>query len=199
MGRKKIIDDDALLAHARAVFLERGAFGTTKEVAQRAEVSEALIYQRYPTKAQLFTAAMMAPEVEVEAMIAAEIEDVRAALVETGLRLLKHLRRVIPTAMHLLIHPSVSAADLSQHFASGRVTKIMDLLGAFLAERAARGEIRVPNPQAAAHLFMAAVHSLAVYEMLEVHGGSDLEHAVPLFVDALWEGLRPDGGLEPEP
>ena len=191
MGRRKVIDNELLLAHARAVFLERGVFGTTKEIARRAEVSEALLYQRYPTKTQLFTAAMMPPEVEADAVVASEIEDTQAALVETGVRLLKHLRKVIPTAMHLLMHPAVGPGDLSVHFASGRVTKITELLIAFLRARDARGDIRVTDPMGAANLIIAAVHSLAVYETLEVHGGDDLEHAVPIFIDALWRGLAP--------
>ena len=70
MGRPKIIDDDALLAHARVVFLERGAYGSTKDIAKRAGISESAIFQRFPTKAELFLAAMLPPQVDVSAIVA---------------------------------------------------------------------------------------------------------------------------------
>jgi len=193
LGRKKIIEDDALLAVARAVFMERGAFGTMKDVAQRAGVSEAAIFQRYPTKVALFLAAMMPPDTEVEVAVAAEIEDTKAALVETGYRLLRHFRVVIPTAMHLMSHPTIKMSEVADHFGTGRVATAAGHLAALLKERMARGQIRKCDPQAAAQMLVAAIHSLAVYELMEIHGGDELEHAVPLFVEALWIGLVPDG------
>ena len=33
--------------------------------------------------------------------------------------------------------------------------------------------------------------SLAVFELMEIHGGQDMEHAVEPFVKALWNGLDP--------
>ncbi len=199
MGRKKLIDDEALLAHARAVFLERGAFGATKDIAQRAGVSEAVIFQRFPTKAALFLAAMMPADVEAEAVIATEIEDARAALVETGHRLLGHFRKIIPTAMHLMTHPAIKMSEVAEHFGSNRVEKIATLLADYLAKMTADGQLAVQNPLAAANLLIAAIHSLAVYEMMEFHHGEALDHAVPLFVDALWSGLGPGAAVREEP
>jgi AcrR family transcriptional regulator len=191
MGRKKIIDDKTLLAHARTVFLQKGAFGTTKEIAQLAGVSEAVVFQRYPTKAALFLAAMAPPDVDAEAIIATEIADVQAALVETGRRLLGHFRQIIPAAMHLMTHPSVKMSDVTDHFGAGRVDKIAGLLADFLAKKHAEGAVHVENPLAAASMLVASIHTLALYEMMEFHGGDDLEHAVPMFVKALWSGLAP--------
>ena len=47
-----------ILSAARAVFLERGAMGTTSEVAARAGVSEGTIFNRFKSKEMLFRAAM---------------------------------------------------------------------------------------------------------------------------------------------
>ena len=101
MGRKKVIDDETLLEHARAVFLERGAFGSTRDIAERAGISEAAIFKRYPTKVGLFLAALMPQQEDVSSVIASEVDDTREALVQTGYRLLKHFRKIIPTVMHL--------------------------------------------------------------------------------------------------
>ncbi|MDP1739275.1 MAG: helix-turn-helix domain-containing protein [Caulobacter sp.] len=191
VGRRKSVDDETLLAHARAVFLERGAFGTTKDIARRAGVSEAVIFQRFPTKAELFLAAMMPRDVDADSIIASEITDTQAALVETGRRLLDHFRQVIPMATHLMLHPDIKMSEVVEHFGAGRVDRIADLLTRFMIRRNAEGLLRVDDPQATANLMIAAIHSLAVYEMMELHKGDDLGHAVPLFVKALWSGMAP--------
>ena len=189
MGRKKIIGDEALLEHARAVFLERGAFGTTKDIAKRAGISEAVIFKRFPTKANLFLAAMMPPNIDANTIIASEIEDTPAALVETGYRLLHHFRKIIPPALHLMAHPTIKMSEIIEHF--GDDEEVTNHLTDFLQERSAQGHINTKNPMAAASLLVAAIHSLALYEIMEMHGGQDMEHAVPFFVGELWAGLQP--------
>jgi AcrR family transcriptional regulator len=49
MGRRKLVEDDELLAVARGVFVEKGIAASTREIARRAGISEAVIYQRHPT------------------------------------------------------------------------------------------------------------------------------------------------------
>jgi Bacterial regulatory proteins, tetR family len=59
MGRRKLIEDHDLLAVARDVFVKRGFAASTREIARRAGISEAIIYQRHATKVHLFFAAMV--------------------------------------------------------------------------------------------------------------------------------------------
>lgn len=191
MGRKKIIDDETLLEHARSVFLQRGAFGSTKEIAERAGVSEAAIFKRYPTKAKLFLAALLPPAADPRSLVANEIEDPRGALEETGRRLLDYFREVIPTAMHLMGNPAITVADVASHFDSKGVNNIDEALTVFIQERASLGQLRVRDARASASLLVAGIHSLALYEMMGLHGGVDMGHAIPHFVDALWSGLAP--------
>ena len=61
MARTKTISDEQIIEAAREVFLEHGTAGTTAEIARRAGVSEGSIFRRFPTKDDLFTAAMMFP------------------------------------------------------------------------------------------------------------------------------------------
>lgn len=192
MGRKKIIEDEFLLEIAKGVFMEMGALGSTKEIARRAGISEAAIFKRFPTKAKLFLAAMVPPEVDTETLIDRTIDDAREQLTDFCNRLLKHFRKIIPTTMHLMTHPAISMADVSEHFGGGQDTDISKLLSDRLAELATEGKVRVSNPQASAHLLTAAVHSLVLYEMLEFHGGQNMDHAIPHFIDALWSGLDPN-------
>jgi AcrR family transcriptional regulator len=68
MGRRKLVEDDALLAVAREAFVERGIAARSRDIARRAGISEAVISQRYPTKAHLFFAAMAPPASNVAAL-----------------------------------------------------------------------------------------------------------------------------------
>src|SRR3954470_21395089 len=57
-GRPPTIDSTHLLAVARQVFLEHGIRATTLEVAERAGVSEGVLFHRFKSKEALFSAAM---------------------------------------------------------------------------------------------------------------------------------------------
>ncbi len=193
MGRRKIIGDEQLLRHAREVFLENGAFGSTKEISRRAGISEATLFQRYPTKAALFLAAMVPPEVDVDGIVHAPTRrtDPRGALTEIGRRMLAYFRSLIPTVMHLMTHPSISMADVTAHFQRMPGHALAEALATSLRDAEARGEVKVDDPMAAAGLLVSAIHSLALFELMEMHRGQELEHAVEPFVKALWSGLDP--------
>jgi len=193
MGRRKIIGDEQLLLCARDVFLKGGASGSTKEIARRAGISEATLFQRFPTKAALFLAAMVPPEVDVEGIVQAPTKrtDPRGALTEIGRRMLAYFRSLIPTVMHLMTNASISMADVTAHFQGMPEHALAGALATYLRDAEARGKVKVHDPMAAASLLVSAIHSLAVFELMEMHGGQDMEHAVEPFVKALWNGLDP--------
>lgn len=193
MGRHKIIRDEQLLQYAREVFLESGAFGSTKEIARRAGVSEATLYQRYPTKAALFLAAMVPEQVDIDVVIHSFTKetDARLVLTEIGQRILAYFRTLIPVIMHLITNPSISMADVTSHFKSMPSQALAEALAAHMEEANSRGVVKVDNPLAAASLFVSAIHSLAVFELMEIHGGKNMDHVVKQFVEALWSGMAP--------
>lgn len=194
MGRRHAITDEALIASAREVFLARGGFATTREIAQAAGISEAAIFKRYPTKTALYLAAMLPETPDVTALPAHEISDPKAALEETARRLLGYFRKVVPAGMQVAMHPSAGLADVAAHFGPERTKALADGLVAFLDRRKAAGQIDPPDTFAAAQLLIAAIHSLAVYEIIGLHGGHDASHAIPHFIDQLWHGLAPRSG-----
>jgi len=195
MGRRKMIEDEQVLRHAREVFLEGGAFGSTKEIARRAGISEATLFQRFPTKAALFLAALVPPEVDVDGIVHAPTKrtDPQGALTEIGHRMLAYFRSLIPTVMHLMTHPSISMADVASHFQRMPEQALAEALATYLRDAGARGKVKVHDPMATANLLISAIHSLAVFELMEIHAGQDLEHAIEHFVGALWNGLDPKG------
>lgn len=195
MGRHKTIRDEQLLQYAREVFLEGGAFGSTKEIARRAGVSEATLFKRYPTKAALFLAAMVPQQVDIEAVIHSFTEetDPRRVLTEIGLRILAYFRTIIPVVMHLITNPSISMSDVNAHFRGKPVVELSEALAAHMKDATSRGVVKVDTPRATAGLFVAAIHSLAAFELMEIHGGKNMDSLVKPFVEALWSGIAPTG------
>lgn len=193
MGRHKAIRDEQLLQHAREVFLKSGAFGSTKEIARRAGVSEATIFQRYPTKAELFLAAMVPRQVDIDAVIhsCTKGTDPRQVMTEIGHKILDYFRTLIPVIMHLITNPSVSMADVAAHFKIMPEQELAEALAARMKEANSLGLIKADNPMAAAGLFVAAIHSLAVFELMEIHDGKKMDRLVGQFVEALWSGIAP--------
>ncbi|HMI83758.1 MAG TPA: helix-turn-helix domain-containing protein [Polyangiaceae bacterium] len=56
MGRNKTIRDDELLRVARDVFRDGGHSATPRDVASAAGISQAVLYQRFGSKEDLFCA-----------------------------------------------------------------------------------------------------------------------------------------------
>lgn len=191
MGRRRVIEDNVLIEAARAVFIEQGAFGTTKDVARRAGVSEAVIFQRFPTKAALFLAAMMPSRPDVASIVLTGGADPKRELVETGARMLAYFRKIIPTVMHLITYPHIGMSDIVAHHESEPADDLMAALAAHLAELHRQGKVHAPKPLATAGLLVSAIHSLALFEIMEMHGGEPMDHAAEQFVDAMWAGLGP--------
>jgi len=199
MGRRQTVDTATILAEARAVFLEQGAFGSTKEIARRAGLSEAALFKRFPTKAKLFLAALLPETADPRAEIAWDEPDTRKALIETGHRIHAYLRRVIPMALHLMANPAISMADVTEHFGARQLAGSAPPLAEFLKQRHDAGLLYVPDPRTAAFFFASAVHSLALYEVMEFHGGHPMDHAIAPFVDVFLAGIgpRPTQGKKP--
>jgi AcrR family transcriptional regulator len=196
MGRKRTITDQELLRHARAVFLQQGRGGATKEIANRAGISEAVLFQRFRTKRELAIAALVpAPINPAEVLQPQSVsQDVRIALAQFGRRMLAHFRQQIPATLHLITSFGVSADEIfATHSAMAPLAGFAEVIARFLMEADARGDVSAPNPMAVASLFIAAVHSLAIFEMRGGHGQGQSHGDAPIdaFVAVLWTGLTP--------
>jgi hypothetical protein len=107
--------------------------------------------------------------------------------------MLAYFRSLIPTVMHLMTHPSIRMSDVTAHFHETPEQVLAEALSTYLRDAEARGKMHAPNPMATANLLVSAIHSLAVFELMEIHAGQDLKHAIEHFVGALWSGLDPKG------
>lgn len=177
---------------ARDVFTAQGVFGSTKDIARRAGISEAALFKRFATKAQLFMAAMVPPSPGIEPILA------RAAAAKTGQEgvmivaqaLLDYFRVAIPVILPLVAQPAFGNA-VTQNFQTSPATSLLKAVAAFLKAEQLRGRIRADDPQAAAGVLVSSMHSIALFEIMGFHGGAMPKAAVKALVNAIWTGLQP--------
>jgi AcrR family transcriptional regulator len=191
MGRHKLIEDDQLLAVAREVFVEQGIAASTREIARRAGISEAVIYQRHPSKAHLFFAAMVPPAVNVEPLLAAPRSGLTVVeqLEEIALGMMEYFREVTPILMLLMTHPEFDLKTFARRHPESPFSRMHQGLSHYLVSQGERGKIVAEHAGPAAFTLIAALHSLAFFERLGVHGGKFDDGMIRAMVRALWAGL----------
>jgi AcrR family transcriptional regulator len=190
MGRQKTISDDDILAVARDVFGERGHSATTRDIAEQAGISEAILYQRFGTKDDLFFASMRPSGPDVEAILGPPdpTGDGRAYLRATVSRIAKYLGEIIPLALRVTTHPSFDPAVYAR--AQPMPSALLrDGLAVRIAALAERGLIAAPAPALVARLLVSLAHDWALGQVVRhmtVHRDQELKE----MVDVVWQGLR---------
>ncbi len=69
--------------------------------------------------------------------------------------------------------------------------RLSEVVAAYFVEQTAAGAMSAPDPRAAAAMLVAAMHSIALFEIMGVHGGDMPAAGVSTMVDSLWSGLAP--------
>jgi AcrR family transcriptional regulator len=194
MGRNKQVSDEAVLDAARAVFVEHGFGASTREVARRAGISEAVLYQRYKTKVALFFAAMIPPPIELPGVAGGtpNLEDELGALAGSMMR---YFRDAMPVFLQVMTHPSFSLTDLAHRESHLKLHGLIDAIAACLERHRVRGSISSDGAriQAATLTLLSTLHSLALFERMGVHGGSFPDEAVRNIVGLIVAGLAREG------
>ena len=146
MGRPKTISDDEVLRIACDVFREHGHTVTTREVAQAAGISEAILYQRFGSKDALFFAAMHAQGPDIEELLGPEDppDDAHKYLCTVLRRLGEYFAEVIPLALRVMMHPSFDPASLSRTTPGGPA-ELREGLAKRLASLARRKRLAVSD------------------------------------------------------
>jgi AcrR family transcriptional regulator len=192
MGRRKTISDQEVLRVARDVFRTQGHTATTRQIADAAGISEAVLYQRFGSKDELFFAAMHPSGPDVEALLGPRnpSEDALTYLHAVIVRLGEHFAEVIPLALRVLMHPSFDPASLTRANPGGPPL-LLEGLAERLAALARRDDLVVPSPSVAARLLLSLAHDWA---LRRVHGasGQGVDELTDM-VDVVWDGLRARG------
>jgi len=193
MGRKKLVSDEQLLEAAREVFSTQGLTASTRAVARQAGISEAVVFQRYATKADLFFAAMVPPAFDLNAAAPEPGPGVPARQVIRRLfiALLEYFRTASPVFIQLL----ASHEFEFEHFARAHPDNSLATLRWAVTERLGRlaaARKLGTDPAYAALVLFAAAQGLAIFERLGAHGGRFEEAMIKGTLTALWSGLGTD-------
>jgi AcrR family transcriptional regulator len=192
MGRQKTITDEEVLRIARNIFREQGHTATTRGIAQAAGISEAILYQRFGSKDELFFAAMRPRGPDIEELLGPKNppEEGLTYLHTVVVRLGEYFAEVIPLALRLMTHPSFDPASLARAQPGGPAA-LQEGLAERLGVLARRGELALSSAALTARLLVSLAHDWA---LRRVQGGASRGvRELKDMVDVVWEGLRPRG------
>lgn len=191
MPRSKTIPDEEILAVARSLFIKEGSKASTRKLAKTVGISEAVIFQRFGTKEDLFFAAMVLPEAQLEAIfnVRPGKKQVIANLESISLNIVAYFREVMPVFLSLISHPSFNMQTFLQRHTSPAM-QVGNRLTAYLINEAELGRIRKDSVGVAA-ILLSHLHNLALSETIGLHQSRDTECAISDAISALWEGLAP--------
>jgi len=158
-----------ILRVAVSLFSQRGFVGTTtKEIAQAAGVSEAMVFRHFATKQELYSAildhkACSGDTMNPEAMVAEALQekDDRAVFERLAVGALDH-HECDPEFQRLLLHAALEGHELAQMFFEKFVRRVYELLGNYIAERQRDGAMVAMDPAIVVRAFIGMVihHSL---------------------------------------
>jgi AcrR family transcriptional regulator len=158
-----------ILAVAVSLFSERGFHGiTTREIAQAAGVSEAMVFRHFANKEELYAAildhkACSGDAFDPALMVADAIaqKDDRAVFEGLALAALQHHERD-PGFQRLLLHSALEKHELAQMFFDEFVRGVYEFLGSYILERQREGALIDMEPAIVVRAFIGMVmhHSL---------------------------------------
>jgi AcrR family transcriptional regulator len=191
MARPKTISDERLLDIARGLFEKSGHTVTTREIAEEAGISEAILYQRFASKDELFFAAMRPTGPDIDAILGPPdpIESADVYLAKAMIRIGKHLAEVIPLALRVMTHPSFDPTTLSKSQPMASML-IREALTTRLDRLADRKQISVKSTKATAKLLVSLAHDWALGSAIAMN--TKREGELREMFEVVWKGLRPD-------
>ena len=158
-----------ILRVAVRLFSQRGFRGTTtKEIAQAAGVSEAMVFRHFATKEELYTAILdhkaCASEIADPCELvtdAVKRKDDRAVFETLAFTALQHHEND-REFNRLLLHAALEGHELAQMFWDRNIVQIYEFLGTYIGERQRDGVFRPLEPKIVVRAFIGMLihHSL---------------------------------------
>ena len=165
MGRTRTVADEDILEAARKAFVERGQLATTREIAQAAGISQAVLYQRFGSKDDLFFSAMAPPPPNLEDLLGdppRSADETEAYLAEVAERLYRYFETVAPLFVQLATHTAFHSDHLADAHQPMMEAGLVESLSTRLSDLAKKGCIRKGDGRAMAQLLISVVHGEAL-------------------------------------
>jgi AcrR family transcriptional regulator len=179
---------EQILEGAWNLFAQKGFRGTTtREIAKRLGISEALMFKYFPTKAALYRAIIQKRMNGSEEMLfpkeAIDSKDDRQVF-KSILSYLLRKNTADPTFMRLLLYSALEGHDLSKMFFENHAMDHTKLLARYIQRRIKENGFRKVDPLLTARAFIGmAIHYVMSQE---IYGMKKLFHfSLPKVVDTL--------------
>jgi AcrR family transcriptional regulator len=191
MGRQKTISDEEVLSIARGLFRARGHAITTRQVAEAAGISEAVLYQRFGSKDDLFFAAMHPRGPDLDELLGPRdpVDDGQTYLRKVVVRLGKYFAEVLPLALRVMTHPSFDPGSLARAQPNAAAV-LREGLAERLASLARRNQLVMPSQAVASRLLVSLAHDWALGGVLSPASPAHRDRELKAMVDLVWDGLR---------
>ncbi|MBP1720071.1 MAG: putative Transcriptional regulator acrR [Deltaproteobacteria bacterium] len=188
---------EQILEGAWSLFAQKGFRGTTtREIAKRLGISEALMFKYFPTKAALYRAIIQKRMHGTEEMLfpkeAIDSKDDRQVF-KSILSYLLRKNTADPTFMRLLLYSALEGHDLSKMFFENHAMDHTKLLARYIQRRIREDGFRKVDPLLTARAFIGmAIHYVMSQE---IYGMKKLFHfshhkVVETLVDLFLNGLK---------
>jgi AcrR family transcriptional regulator len=189
--RQQIVDA------AIGLFSRKGFRGTTtREIAEAAGISEAMIFKHFATKQELYSAIIEAKseteELLASAARAASRKDDPGVFRSVGLKMMEQTEKD-PSLMRLLLFSALEGHELSDIFFESRVKRLHEFLSNYIHARIEEGAFRPVDSLVAARGFIGmTVHYLLIHELFGVKRPprSSPEEVVQTFVSMFLKGIE---------
>ena len=188
---------EQILQGAMRLFAEKGFRGTTtREIAQKLRISEALMFKHFPSKEALYRAIiqqrmngakdMLFPK---EALKAKDDRQVFSAMASYLIR----RNTEDPTFLRLVLYSALEEYDLSKIFFKNNATKNTKILANYIQQRIHEKAFKRVHPLLAARAFIGMV--LHYIQSQEIYGMGNLfnfpqKKVVETFVDSFLNGIQ---------
>jgi AcrR family transcriptional regulator len=190
-----------LLQVAMQIFSQKGFRGTTtKEIAQAAGVNEALVFNHFANKDELYAAILEsnASEIEVGNFLTelrryAERRDDKALFRALAAKTLEYYRENTDF-LRLMLYSALEDHELAQAFRAKRTQPVAQFLCDYISQRQHEGVFRSRNPKAAVHAFLSMLNYHALLTVLfgttavPISDQQAVEHFAGLFLDGMYNG-----------
>ena len=188
---------EQILRGAMRIFAQKGFRGTTtREIAQRLKISEALMFKYFPSKEALYRAIIKMRVEGSEEMFfpkeAIQAKDDRHVFRAVASYLIKK-NTEDPTFLRLILFSALERHDLSKIFFENHALEKTKLLSGYIRQRIKEKAFKKVPPLLAARAFIGA--SLYYVQAQEIYGMKHLfrfsqKKVVDTFVDAFFDGLK---------
>lgn len=195
MGRRKLMEDEALLSRVREIVVRDGIAVSSRKIAKEIGISDSVLFQRFGSKVELLFAAMTPPAPDMSNLLGKDVRrgDTLAQLERLAWGLLEYFRAFVPVILPLAVDPAFNYEAFRKRNPDSTLDRLMVQLMTALEAKRKSGEIDCPDAGEVVLSLVAVTHSLAMFERIGIHGRATFNPStVRDLVRLLWRGIAPE-------